>query len=273
MSLEFSEGDLPEIEPCVYPGSRLCCRGPQVSPVPPYLVCLGGNEVFGKFVSDPFPRLLADGLDRHCLNLGALNAGIDSFVEDQGVMRIARGAQAAIVQVMGAQNLSNRYYRVHPRRNDRFVAPTADLRRLFPEVDFTRFHFNRHLLYALRAVSPDRFDKVVAELQNRWITRMQLLLSMLPGEVVLLWLRYQLQEDPLSAEPLFVSREMVSAVASAFKGVVELELRTEDGSDWPRSRLRDLLGPATHRRISEALQGALPPSGENRKGPPDGGPS
>jgi hypothetical protein len=55
------------------------------------MACLGGNEVFGKFAARPFPRLLADGLERECLNLGALNAGIDSFVEDEGVMRIADG--------------------------------------------------------------------------------------------------------------------------------------------------------------------------------------
>lgn len=276
MSLEFSERDLPEIEPCVYPGSRLCFRGPGTTPKPPYMACLGGNEVFGKYTARPFPMLLAEGLERECLNLGALNAGIDSFVEDDGVMRIARGADTVIVQVMGAQNLSNRYYRVHPRRNDRFVAPTADLRRLFPEVDFTRFHFNRHLLYALRAVSTDRFDKVVGELQSCWATRMRILLSMVRGQVVLLWVRYQLQNDPLTAEPLFVSRDMISTVTGACAGLVELELASgqgKGGADWPRSGLRGLLGPDTHRQISEALQRALLSPGGNRKGPPGGGPS
>jgi hypothetical protein len=246
------------------------------------MVCLRGYEVFGKFAARPFPGLLADGLRMDCLNLGALNAGVDSFVEDDGIMRLAREAETVIVQVMGAQNLSNSYYRVHPRRNDRFVAPTADLRRLFPEVDFTRFHFNRHLLYALRAICGVRFNKVVEDLQRCWTSRMQVLLSMLQGKVVLLWVQYQLQDDPLTAEPLFVSQEMIADITGPRTALVQLALKSSPAvdqplgagrSDWPRSGLRDLLGADTHGQISEAIQGVLRAPHKNRKGPPDGGPS
>ncbi len=36
---------------------------------------------------------------------------------------------------MGAQNLSNRFYAVHPRRNDRFLRASTLMKTIFREVD------------------------------------------------------------------------------------------------------------------------------------------
>ena len=74
-----------------------------------------------------------------------------------------------VVQVMGAQNLTNRFYTVHPRRNDRFLRAAPDLQALYPEVDFTEFHFTRHLLRTLRWSSADRFEVVAEELRAVWV--------------------------------------------------------------------------------------------------------
>jgi hypothetical protein len=62
----------------------------------------------------------------------------------------ARAATAIVLQIQGAQTLSNRLYTVHPRRNDRFVRASGILRTIYRDVDFTEFHFTRHMLDHLR---------------------------------------------------------------------------------------------------------------------------
>ena len=61
---------------------------------------------------------------------------------------------------IGPVTAPNRFYAVHPRRNDRFLRPSAKIEALFPEIDFTEFSFNRHMLSALESVSADRFGQV-----------------------------------------------------------------------------------------------------------------
>jgi hypothetical protein len=82
-----------------------------------------------------------------------------------------------VLQIPGAQNLSNRLYTVHPRRNDRFLRASGILRTIYRDVDFTEFHFTRHMLDHLRCLSEDRFDIVRNELRVAWMARMQRVLS------------------------------------------------------------------------------------------------
>ena len=139
-------------------------------------------------------------------------------------MKIAAGAHVTVVQVLGAHNMSNRYYSVHPRRNDRFIAPSKLLCSIYPEVDFAEFHFTRHLLEALKQVSPTRFAMVVRELQQAWIARMTLLLGRMTGPCVLLHLSPEKPTRDMGARaragPLFVTKAMVSQVSRLAAGVV-----------------------------------------------------
>jgi hypothetical protein len=73
---------------------------------------------------------------------------------------MARAPPRSCCRSQGAQNLSNRLYTVHPRRNDRFLRASGILRTIYRDVDFTEFHFTRHMLDHLRCLSEDRFDIV-----------------------------------------------------------------------------------------------------------------
>jgi predicted Zn-dependent protease len=93
-----------------------------------------------------------------------MNAGLDAFLHAPQVLALAGAARVTVVQAMGAQALSNRYYRVHPRRNDRFLGPSPALSALFREVDFTegvilvnegRFDDAVELFEGLVAADPD----------------------------------------------------------------------------------------------------------------------
>lgn len=259
MTYVVSRADTLDYAPCHYGASKLVFRGPRKSTDSDYVAVLGGTEVYGRFIERPFAELIEDSIDMTCLNLGCQNAGVDAFLFDPDLMTLAKGARLTVVQVMGAQNMSNRFYRVHPRRNDRFLGPSPMLKSIFREVDFTDFSFTRHMLSTLQMLSPDRFGVLRDELREAWCARMRLLLQTIDGPVVLLWLREELSNG-LGAEPLFVGADMVADLAERTLGVVEIPVRRA-GDDlegmvfaqMEGSVAAQMLGFATHQTIANEL--------------------
>ena len=252
---------------CEYPGSRLRFRGPRRDLTGDYVAFLGGTDTFGKYIVQPFPDLVEQALNLPCVNFGWCNAGADVFVNDEGVLDAARRARAVVLQLPCAQNMSNRYYSVHPRRNDRFLGPTALMRNVFPEVDFTEFNFTRHLLRHLQAAAPDRFATLRKELQTLWISRMRLLLSVFDQPVVLLWLSKRRPGErndrpDLALDPALVTRPMIEAIerdGTQFVQVcasVDACVQGTQGmvySEMEETAAAQLLGPVSHAEAAEAL--------------------
>lgn len=218
MSFE-QRGHMPlDYDPVIYPGSALRFRGPLAPMNAPYILCLGGSETFGRFIHAPYSAQLDAALACGVVNMGVMNAGLDVLMQDGAINDAIRGARAVVLQITGAQNLSNRLYGVHPRRNDRFIKTTAMLRMIYRDVDFTEFHFTRHLLSHLQGLSPERFAIVEAELQAAWLARMRSFLRGINVPVHLLWLaRRQPSDAPnqgtLGADPLFVTQQMLAEMA------------------------------------------------------------
>lgn len=275
MSYAFpGEGALDYL-PCHYGTSRLVFRGPRRSLERPYIAILGGTETYGKFVPDPYPDLVEDETGMAVVNLGCMNAGPDVFLNDPAIVEIANRSAVTVLQIMGAINITNRYFAVHPRRNDRFLHATPLLRGMFREVDFTEFSFTRHMLRALQATSPDRFEVVAEELRATWVERMLLLLGRITGPKILFWMSDQAPPPParrasLRIEPLLVDAEMVaalsgqadvyvehvtkalaitSAITPALTGLAFAPLDAQVAAGLP--------GPAAHRQAAEALSAAL----------------
>lgn len=261
-----------EYYPCRYDGSRVLFRGPRRRLDGSYVAFLGSTETYGRFVERPFPALLERRLSMESANFGLLNAGLDLYLNQPGIVQLAERAQAKVVQVMGAQNMSNRYYSVHPRRNDRFLRASPQLEALFPEVDFTEFHFNRHLLSHLEALSPERFAVVVTELKMAWVARMKHLLTLLRGRVVLLW--FARKKPPFgkamasAGDPLFVDRDMIETLrprVSAIVEVVESDDAAAEGtagmvfSDYDTCAAEECLGVRAHEEAADALEPVLLP--------------
>lgn len=249
---------------CSTPGSRLKFRGPLPSDGTPYIAVLGGNETFGKYVRSPYPALLADMNGYSVTNLGVAQAGLTLFSEEQVLLELASKAQLTIFQVLGAQNMSNRLYSVHSRRNDRFLGVSDALRDIYPEVDFSEINFTGHLLTRLHEASQEAFDIVVDELKWAWVQRMRRVLSMIEGEVLLLWIsdrppRFDGGRHLGQHEPRFVDRTMLDDLNEDRIGLVEVTLnstRSAEGMRFPEDEgaiARLLPGPAEHARIAEAL--------------------
>ncbi|TMM53000.1 DUF6473 family protein [Sulfitobacter sabulilitoris] len=260
--------------PCRYGSSRVLFRGPQRSLTAPYLAFLGGTETYGKFIRSPFPALVETDLGINCVNFGVQNAGVDVFAADPAVLEAASNAEVTVIQILGAQNMSNRYYSVHPRRNDRFVTASTLLRTIYDDVDFAEFHFTRHMLSELYSVSEDRFATIRSELQATWVARMRVMLRQIAGKIVLLWVADHAPTDhdvigldPVKAgNPLFITRQMIDELAPLVSDVVEVvasPVALANGfnglvfAEMEAPAAAETLGPMVHREAAVALSDTL----------------
>ncbi len=259
--------------PCRYGASKLLFRGPRRDLDQPYVAFVGGTETYGKFIEEPLPTLVEAQVGTTCANFGFLNAGIDVFIQDPFVLEAASSAEITVVQVLGAQNMTNRFYTVHPRRNDRFVAPSTLLGTIYREVDFADFNFNRHMLNHLMMISAERFEAVVSELQQAWLARMRLMLGRITGKIILLWFAdHKPQEasiptvDNLGPDPLFVTRDMIDEISPLATKVVEvvaskqaMDAKTEGMvfSQMETLAAHEMLGPLAHAEAAQAVAAAI----------------
>ncbi len=269
MSIESMGPGALDYLPCRYGASKLVFRGPRRDLSDPFVAFVGSTETYGKFIEEPYPALVERALEKTCVNFGLLNAGIDAFVHDPFVLETAAQADVTVVQVMGAQNMTNRFYAVHPRRNDRFVSASALLQTIYREVDFTEFNFTKHMLGDLLTLSPDRFYTVKMELQQAWIARMRLMLGSIKGKTVLLWFASQPppediegEDKDLGQDPLFVIRKMIDEITPLVTKVVEINTSTqamEAGtqgmvfSEMEALAAQEMLGPIAHAEAAERL--------------------
>jgi hypothetical protein len=257
---------------CHYGASKLMFRGPRQGLARPYIAAIGGTETYGKFVPSPFPKVLEEIGGRGVVNFGLMNAGPDVFLNAPEVLEIASRAVLTVVQVVGAQNLSNGFYTVHPRRNDRFLRASPRLQNLYQEVDFTEFHFTRHMLQSLFQASPHRFVLVAAELQKTWLQRMALLLQSIKSPTLLLWMGdaapppVPLANSPYDKLPL-VNTVMINTLRSQARAYLEVVashdaaaegVRNMSFGPLERSCAIGVPGPIAHREVAIAIANALP---------------
>lgn len=257
--------------PCRYGRSKLLFRGPKRKLEGDYVAVLGGSETYGKFMSRPYPALLEEQLGRKVVNFGVMNAGLDVFGHDTTIRDACSRAKVTVLQISGAHNMSNRFYAVHPRRNDRFLRASTLLKTIYPDVDFTEFNFTRHLLTALKKQSPEKFVLVEHELKEAWTARMKALMSRIEAPVILLWLSDHDAESCTTCttegtEPLFVDRKMLEAVAPYAAGQVDVVVGPDeiaagqDGlvyGDLEEPAAREMLGLVAHEKAALALRSAV----------------
>lgn len=252
---------------CQYGTSRLSFRGPPQRLAGEYIACLGGTETFGRFVEDPFPDILQEILGVRCVNFGQNNAGPDVFLRDQMVMEACEAAAISVIQITGAQNMTNRFYKVHPRRNDRFVDATDQMRKIFQTVDFTEFHFTRHMLTTLELESPERFRIVRDEIRRTWVTKMNQISARLRKPILLFWLGDRSPDDAgdwiADGDPLFITREMLQSLRGRIADIIELppmpaaELGGKLYAPNEEAKAMQAPGPEVHEALAEALAVSL----------------
>ena len=255
---------------CSYGASRVTFRGPMRPLDGGYIAAIGGSQTYGKYVEVPFVDALEGQIGEPVVNLGVMQAGLTLIAEDPDILPVASAARMTVVEVLGAQNMSNRFYSVHPRRNDRFVSASVLLQRAFPEIDFTEFHFTGHLLTALAKGEDAAFQKVMAELKTAWVNRMDMILRAIPGEKVLLWMADRRPDEATDLnnprDPHFVDREMLETVSYQTAGIVEVVADDVAKSEGLQGKVyleneiqaaKAMPGPLFHSQAATALADVL----------------
>ena len=267
-TLHASETSRPlDYQRCTYEGCRLNFRGPAVDLDAPYVAVLGGTETYGRFIADPFPELMREWIGLPVANFGVAHAGLSLFSQEPWLLDAASRSHVTILQVLGAQNMSNRLYSVHSRRNDRFLSVSPALREMFPDVDFTDIHFTGHLMETLAEDSVP-FQKLVSELKWGWKQRMHRIVSMIKGDIILLWMSDRSPDEggwiKGATEPLFVDRDMLDELSPEIAGVVEVVTACDaadlDGKivgEGEAEAASCLPCPKDHARVAEALAGEV----------------
>lgn len=264
MAYAYPGGGALDYCPCRYGNSKLQFRGPRRRLNGPYVAALGGTETYGKFVARPWPALVEQRLGLPVPNFGCVNAGVDLFLADPQIVEISAAARVTVLQLTGPQNLSNRYYAVHPRRNDRFLRASAAMRALYREVDFTEFNFTRHMLTALRDRYPQRFEALAAELRAVWVARTRTLIERIGGSVVLLWVGpHRVGEDP---NPVPLEPSMIAEVSPQVLETLRVEpsmtaRAVGTAGMWfgplEEPAAAEMPGPMVHAEVAEALAPVL----------------
>lgn len=253
--------------PCQYGTSKLLFRGPRRKLDGAYCAVLGGTQTYGKFIQQPYPALVEAASGITMANFGCVNAGVDVFVNDPAVIAACVKARVTVMQVTGALNTSNRFYSVHPRRNDRFLRASTLLKAIYREVDFTEFHFTRHMLSTLLTLSPERFEVVAEELRAAWVAGMKTLLTKAEGRTLVLWMANHSPDQAegftgIGPDPVLVTRTMIEAIRPFATEVVEvvasdmargagLEGKYYSAMEAPAAQ--EMPGPLTHEEVAAAL--------------------
>lgn len=267
MTIEQRPGPSIDYAPCRYGASKIRFRGPSKDLTKDYIAFIGGTETFGRFIDAPYPALIERALGVQSLNLGCQNAGIDAFISSPDLIDICSAAKATVIQILGAPNMSNRFYTVDPRHNNRFLRASKKFKEVFPEVDFTEFDRTDHMLTALAQIGPDRLPLVRQELQCAWVARMRTLLRQIGGTKILLWLSDHkpytaLGGGTICRDPLFVDRAMMTAVVEEADALIEVVASHQDVSagrsglvfsDYEQAEAQDSLGPVVHGKVVDAI--------------------
>ena len=132
------------------------------------------------------------------LNLGAQHSGAGFYIEDDAIHEIIESAQVVFVEAPSVVNQSNPFYRVHPRRNDRFVTALGPLHDLFPEADFVECHFTKHLITKLITIDSVRADIVFRTLQDEWVRNLTIMCVRWRAKTVVHWYK-----KPQASHPEF----------------------------------------------------------------------
>lgn len=199
-------------------------RGPRPDLDAPYVACIGGAQTFGRYVERPYPALLAERLGRQVVNFGAADAGPGFYLSDSKVLEALSDAELCVVQVMSAQALSNRLYRVGARRNQRLASVSPALRRLFPHVDDDTFSCARELLDHAAETSPEGHAALVEELRTAWVARMRSLLRAIHSRKILFWFSERAPDDPQPAGARFSALGFPHHVDGAMLGTLADEV-------------------------------------------------
>ncbi|MGR3493408.1 MAG: DUF6473 family protein [Shimia sp.] len=185
---------------------------PRLDDTPPSVALVGATSVFPSGPTIP-----------GVCDLRVPNSGPDAVFQMPDIIPKARRADAVVVCLPSAANTSNRYYRVHPRRNDRVVSVSTDLRAEAPGMEWIDIHYTGHLMQALGTAHGHVLDRVVTAVQAAWLIRMKALVRCFSAPVMLAWIEGEGACGPIAS---YVTKAMVEDVSELTEGMTVIPMAT-----------------------------------------------
>lgn len=271
------KSDLAGAPACDYGHPRARFRGPECDFRRRHIAYLGGRETMGRFMGQPFSVMVEQATGYGALNLGQNNAGVEFFARFQGLDQLTRRASHVVIEISSAALQSNRYYRVHPVRNDRItsISEECGLGEAIGDA-----HFIRHFLSTAAQDNPHLFTKLRRHLAAHWVLKMQNLIAQFQVPVHLLWFSPKSPDNvshaPLAADPLFVDRTMLNALWPHVENLIEVPLthqtRVEEDPQLEftvdqAAAAGQMLGQAAHYRATRAIVDSLRKCDSKQKRP------
>jgi len=200
-----------DYEMFLLPGTRQHLRGPapKTLAVDEYLTCIGAAQTFGCLCSQPYPALLAKGLDLPVLNLGFAGAGSRFFLRDRSLLNYINQGRLAVVQVMSGRSEDNSLF---DSRGSEQLTRRSDGARIGAATAY------RELLENER---PDTVRTIVEETRANWVRSYSRLLGAIQVPTILFWFSQrapEYEEDYADLHGLFgeypqlVNRAMVDRI-------------------------------------------------------------
>jgi len=247
--------------------AKLPIRPPAKTVADEFVVFLGGDDTYGCHIEEPFPALIERISGVQAFNLGCVGSSLDVFTKHMEILRLCSYAGLVVIEIMGAEAISNRLYRVDERNTQNLLRASKYLKALYSEIDFAQIATISELLTILAQTSNDRLFFVRQELQLAWVARMRGLIRQISAPVILLWIS---DHEPFFAEtggtvfrdPLFVDRTMIENLRPEVVDIVEFVSLPEEvyrGNSDPGSRSEktampvEVLGSRFHQRVAEEL--------------------
>ena len=256
MAYGIAVAEVGEVDLYRFGRSKQIFRGPKPDLGNPYITFIGGSEPFGKFVLEPYPKLVENRIGETCVNLGTPGAGPGFFLKDPVILETCSRSTRCIIQVMDVAPLSNRMYEVYPRRNMRLRGVSAVLRSLYPQVDFSAFRYVSAMIRKLKEVDGDAYKVVLAEQRSAWLSRMLELLQDIETAKTLLWI----QPEGGKGLDQSVTQEMVDVLASHVDDVVKVPVVVSKNGGRGLTGLRKDTGwmtRAVHAEIAAVISAEL----------------
>lgn len=192
------------------PGIEVGLRGPAFVPKTcEYFTCIGAAQVYGIFVPQPFPALMAAKLGMPALNLAQATAGPGYYANHAGMLEYVNRGKFLVLQVMAARSEPNRHYdqagyreTVRDRKTGRTVSSLTAWQKLLDE-------------------RPREIPVLVRESQANWVESYRRLIEQVKVPIILLWISHDRQPDdiidldyPTVAELFYKLPSMVDATCS-----------------------------------------------------------
>jgi LPS sulfotransferase NodH len=178
-------------------------RGPVVDLSAPYVAVIGGAQTFGRFVSRPFPSLLADRLDLPVLNLGIGGAGPRHFRSAE-YRDVIANAETVVVQVLSGRSASNSMF--DNRASGGIAGHLAK--------DGSAIRSDKFFSGFMQTASESEVRRIVAETRADYMAEFRSLLKCIERPKILFWFstRQPDYEDDYSALPFGVLRSFPQLV-------------------------------------------------------------